>query len=254
MTRTTVLGLVSDYRVSIKTPQAGRGLLSRLLQVDPEDRQALDALADECFEVGDGHEKAQKGTDLHALTERVDAGEDLPDDVTLADRLDMGAWHRVMNEYGFRVLDIEKFVVNDGLKVGGTYDRRVVSLDPRTLCPICDESVSDEQAVRPKIVDLKSGRVDYGGGKMRQQLAMYANSDGYDPETGERTPHVVCPHRAFILHMPAGTGTAFVYSCDITKGWQDVQLSAAVREHRRETKSGALVLLDDPLLLEGGAS
>jgi hypothetical protein len=247
MKRTVLVGVGADYRLAIKHPDSAHGLLARLLKVDLDDRETLDVLADEAFTAGEGYEKAQKGTDLHGLTERVDAGEDLGD-VSLADRRDMAAWVRTMNEYGFRVLDVEKFVVNDGLKIGGTYDRRVTSYDERTLCPICDADIGEETPPKPKVLDLKTGRVDYGGGKMRQQVATYANSDGYDAATAERSPHVVCPHLGFILHIAAGTGEGRVYAMDLTKGWQDVQLSAQVREHRRESK-GALHLLDDPLEL-----
>ena len=123
----------------------------------------------------------------------------------------------------------------DSLKVAGTYDRRVVSTRRlRCTCDDCDEA---DGASKPKVLDLKTGRVDYGGGKMRQQLAVYAHGEAYDPETGRRSEHDVCPHSGFIVHLPAGSGEAYLYRTDLVQGWRDVQLSAQVREHRRASRN-----------------
>ena len=247
MKRTVLVGLAADViDADPWSPQLDT-LLYRIRQVDPDDRAALDLLADEAFEAGDGYLKAQKGTDLHALTERVDRGEPLGD-VSDEDRADMAAWKRTLEEYGIEVLDIEKFVVEDGYRIGGTYDRRIYSYDERLQCEACGD-FDDVGVTMPKILDLKTGRVDYGGGKMRQQLAVYANSVGYDPKTGERSEHDVCPHLGFILHLGQGTGEAHLYSVDLVKGWADVALSDKVRQHRRESKN-ALTLLGSNLLLD----
>lgn len=228
---------VEKWRLRITLTGLGvdHGLLESLNRTDPDDREMLDAIAAEAFEIGEGHAQAQKGTDLHALAELVDRGEDLPRalidretgqerPVTLQDRADMAAWVRLLEEREVKVYEIERFVVQDSYEIGGTYDR-LLGLGT----PIC-------QCGLPTIGDLKTGRIDYGAGKMAQQLAVYANSQDYDPETGARTPQEVCTHFGLIIHLPQGTGAATVHVVDLEAGWADVKLSDQVRNHRREQK------------------
>ena len=214
------------------------GLLDRLNHIDPDDRDALDALAADAFTVGEGRAKAQKGTDLHKLTEYVDRGEPLPRNlvdpdtgvvrpVTLQDRADVAAYVRLCVELGLEVLDIETFVVEDEHRIGGTFDRLVLmphNGEGGWLCLFCQ---------LPVIADVKTGRVDYGAGKMAQQLAVYAHGRRYDPATGERTDLDACPHVGIILHVEQGEGRAAAYVLDLEAGWAAVELSAQVREHRR---------------------
>lgn len=245
---TTYVGALEDRqnleawqkRIVLLGLKASGLLADRLQVIDIDDREALDALAAEAYEAGDGHRAAEKGTDLHGLTELIDSGQPLPERASLADRADMAAWVRITEEYGLRMLDIERFVVVDRLKIGGTYDRRADSDDPRMACPHCD---------RPKVVDLKTGRIDYGAGKMAQQLAVYSRGRAYDGFTGRRSPHRVCQHYGYVIHLPQGTGTASMHRLDLTLGWQAVRLSKAVREHRRESK-GWMEPLSSGLVLD----
>lgn len=230
----------------IRTVLTGLGvsqsLLDTLDRADPDDREVLDAIATKAFELGDGHVKAQKGTDLHTLTEYVDKGWPLPASltdfetgqerpVTLQDRADLAAWLRVSEQLQWAELGSECFVVNDEYQIGGTYDRRVSLSDvwagavevDAFLCP-CG---------KPLILDLKTGRIDYGAGKIAQQLAVYAHSKDYDPVTGERSDQDVCTHVGIVVHLPQGTGEATVHVVDLEAGWAAVELSSRVREHRR---------------------
>ena len=215
------------------------GLLKRLDEADPDDRAELNAIAEEAFQVGEGHERAQKGTDLHRLSEYVDNGWAFPefltgDDgierpVTLQDRADMAAWKRTMADLDVTTVASEVFVVNDELAIGGTFDR-VVAEPVRGGVPtaIC-------RCRLPYILDLKTGRVDYGAGKIAQQLAVYSRSSNYDPATGERSPLAVCAHVGIVIHLPQGTGEATVLLADLEAGWEAVQLSARVRDYRKQS-------------------
>jgi hypothetical protein len=211
-------------------------LLASLERTSPDDKEMLNEIADRAFELGDGYAKAQKGTDLHTLTEYVDKGWPLPEalvdretgqerPVTLQDRADLAAWQRVAESLSLQFSGIECFVVNDEYEIGGTYDRRTF-ISPE----IC-------QCYRPLILDLKTGRIDYGAGKIAQQLAIYANSKDYDPETGERSDQDVCTHYGIVVHLPQGTGEATVHVVDLVAGWEAVKLSSQVREHRRMSKN-----------------
>lgn len=223
-------------RIVLLGLKASGMLRERLGVIDIDDREELDRLAEEAYEAGDGYRAAQKGTDLHELTEKVDRGEPLGE-VSLEDRRDMAAWVGLIDRYGIHVLDIEKFVVVDRLKIGGTYDRTIESDDPRLACPFgCG---------KPRVLDLKTGRIDYGAGKMCQQLAVYAQGRSYDAETGKRSPHRVCRHVGFVAHLPQGTGEATLHSLDLVEGWKAVRLSAQVREHRRVSR-GWMVPVERP--------
>jgi hypothetical protein len=213
-----------------------KGLLASLERTSPDDKEMLNAIADEAFELGDGYAKAQKGTDLHTLTEYVDKGWPLPEalvdpvtgqerPVTLQDRADLAAWQRVTEALSGATEGSERFVVQDEYEIGGTYDRKV-SLGQR-FCE-CGGSL---------VLDLKTGRIDYGAGKIAQQLAIYANSKDYDPATGERIDQYVCTHYGIIVHLPQGTGEATVHVVDLVAGWEAVKLSSQVREHRRMSKN-----------------
>lgn len=241
MKRTVLIGVSADHRASVADPFYGRvPILARTLEADLDDRDALDALADEAFEAGDGYLKARKGTDLHYLCELVDEGQPLPEGTSLEDRADVAAWCRLRDEYGVTVLDVERFVVVDEYRFAGTYDRRIESDDPRLACPV--------SCGKPRVLDLKTGRIDYGAGKMSQQLAGYAHGEEYDPETGARRPHEVCQHVGFIAHVEQGKATSSMHSLDLVAGWRAVDLSAEVREHRRLSKTW-MTPLDSGLLL-----
>jgi hypothetical protein len=240
MKRTVLIGVAADHRNALDPFEPSTRIIERTLEADLDDRDTLDALADEAFERGDGYLKARKGTDLHALCENVDNGEPLPEGTSLDDRADVAAWRRLRDEYGITVLDVERFVVIDEYKFAGTYDRRIESDDPRLACPV--------SCGKPRVLDLKTGRIDYGAGKMSQQLAGYAHGVEYDPETGERSPHDVCQHVGFIAHVPQGTASASMHSLDLVAGWRAVDLSAEVREHRRVSKTW-MTPLDSGLLL-----
>lgn len=231
--RTTLVGLAVDH-----------DLTTALLSADPDDKVELDAIAEEAFEIGEGHAAARKGTDLHRLTEYVDRGQPLPGaltdrdtgevrPVTTQDRADMAAWCWAVKDLGLEFVGSERFVVCDRYRTAGTYDRRVRITRPwgREFWP-GDRSFCD-QCERPVILDLKTGRIDYGAGRIAMQLAVYANSDDYDPVTGDRSPQDVCPHRGLVVHLPQGTGEATVWVADLERGWQAVALAAEVREHRR---------------------
>lgn len=224
-------------RITLTGLGVDHALLAELDRTDPDDKDALNSIAERAFEVGDGHAKAQKGTDLHTLTEYVDKGWPLPASltdfetgqerpVTLQDRADLAAWLRVKTELDVDIIGSERFVVNDDYQIGGTYDRLVEQI---VFTPLCD-------CRAPMILDLKTGRIDYGAGKIAQQLAVYAHSKDYDPVTGERTDLDICTHVDIVVHLPQGTGEATVHVVDLEAGWAAVELSSRVREHRRMAK------------------
>lgn len=235
--RVQLIGLALDTKFGLMNK------VESLLDADFDDkatRDALNKVAEQAFLIGDRAEKSQRGTNLHALSEYVDASLDLPAampdrfgelrPVTAQDRADMGAWVKIVKKFGLVFDSSECFVVNDEYRTAGTYDRRgriTKTPDGNPFCKFCD---------RPTIMDLKTGRVDYGAGKIAQQLAVYANASDYDPATGTRTPQDVCTHVGLVINLPQGTGQAKALCVDLVEGYKAVALSAQVREHRNISK------------------
>jgi hypothetical protein len=194
-------------------------------------KKALDRLADEVFEVGGGREKAQKGTDIHALCdlaerEGIAAVGDLLNEgeITPADLADVEAYLDAIRRLGAKPVLAEQVVVNDDLKVGGRLDRVYMVKLP------------GEQRGRKRVVDLKTGRVDYGTGKIAQQIEGYAGSVAYDPDTHERTPLGVDRTLGLLIHLPAGSGKATVHRVDLSLGRKGNKLAGEVRAWRNEGK------------------
>lgn len=194
-----------------------------------EDKAALDEICQKAIEAAKAGAAAITGTALHALTEQLDRGTLDIDTVPEAYRADLRAYRE--GTAGFRVLDIETFMVHDGLRIGGTPDRRVAV------------------AGTPYILDIKTGSIEYGTGKIAMQLAVYSRCRAYDPRTGARSDVTVDQDRAIIAHLPAGTGRLDLHWVDIAAGWEAVRLAGEVREWRR--RKGLTRLLDpsaDPIL------
>lgn len=186
------------------------------------DKRDHNRLADRALEAAKANDSRNKGTHLHALSECVDRGEELPRfvtgengpvEVTEQDRADMDAY-RLATE-PLDVQYIETLTVHDGLRVAGTPDR-IVKVGGRSV-----------------IADLKTGSVEYGALKMAMQLSIYARSVFYDHATQSRSPlPEVDLDRAIIVHLPAGSGTCSLLWLDIAAGWQAVDVARRVREAR----------------------
>jgi hypothetical protein len=178
-----------------------------------DDDKAIQKIADDALEVARTGSKADIGTALHALTETVDMGGDISA-VPAQYRPDLEAYAQLMR--GVDIASTETFTVLDQYQVGGTHDRRL-------RFPALGET--------PVIGDVKTGRIDYGLGKIAMQLAVYAHSLIYD--NGQRRPMDVRTDLAVVIHLPAGAGTAEFVWLDITDAWQHIDLAAQVRAWRK---------------------
>ena len=195
------------------------GLASRpdlLLSVSAhkDDKKALNRICDDAKEAAAASAAATTGTALHALTELVDRGQDLP---VLPEQAvaDLEAYKAATVD--LKAVHIERFTVHDHLRIGGTPDRIV------------------EYGGERYIADIKTGSIEYGVLKIAMQLAVYAASQLYDITSGERTPHGASLNRGIVIHLPAGTGTCTLHWVDIEVGSQAVQVARQVREQRTRT-------------------
>jgi len=82
------------------------------------------------------------------------------------------------------------------------------------------------------------------------QLAVYAHSTLYDPETGTRSPlGPINLDRGLIISLSADTGLCELIWVDIAAGWEAVQLATQVRAWRaRDDLSEAYVAAPAPIV------
>lgn len=219
---TTVAGSLDDGTalVAWKLRMAAAGLSMRpdlLLAVAAarEDKLAMDALVEDSINAAGGSTAATIGTAVHALTEKLDRGQDLgiiPQDYVA----DIQAYAEATKH--FENVNIEQFCVLDKYKIAGTPDR-VVRYKGELF-----------------ISDLKTGSISYPG-KIAMQLAVYANGLPYDPATATRGSWGdVNTERGIIVHLPAGSGKCELHFVDIKEGWKGIQLAMKVRSWRDTKK------------------
>lgn len=222
-----------------------------------DDRDQLESIVEQAQEAAKAQSGANLGTALHAMTERIDRGEDL--DVPDTWKADIDAYCQTLADNSIRIHSewIERIVVNPDCHAAGTLDR-IVSLNGQLV-----------------IADLKTGQdvVKYGMTEIALQLAIYATAthvrkdsvpqrdrygryllphpdndpDGYDPMPP------VNQETGLVIHLPVGQATCHLYEVDLTAGRQAVDLALAVRDWRKRKdlatplarKEPQLALVDD---------
>lgn len=163
----------------------------------------LRSIVEEAIEQAGGSVASRNGTTMHSLTERIDKGEDIPTGLpsNIVAMLEKYAEATAR----FEVLDTERFVVQDKIKVAGTYDRRV--FDTKTGLTV--------------IGDLKTGQnLQYQALKTPAQVAVYASGQHYDLD-GEREPHGANRDRGLLIHLP-WTDDPREAVCDLR--WLDLRI------------------------------
>lgn len=173
---------------------------------------AINELCEQAMEVVESGAKASIGTSLHHICEKLDLGKD-PGHVPDQWRPDVDAYRDLVR--GFRMLSVERFVVQDDHRVAGTTDR-VVEVTWPLLTPA--GTIIDPGAVL--IGDVKTSQsMDFAGCKFGVQCWIYATGVPYDPiakqriEWGHDAPRT---DWALIFHAPSGQGKAKLYWVDLT--------------------------------------
>lgn len=196
---------------------SGRPDLVLAAAAHKDDRDRLNDIVTQAHEAAASHAAATTGTALHSLCEQLDRGQLDRDDLSRVPaeyRPDLQAYLAATN--GVQHTHIEELMVNDELKVAGTPDRIFQWKDDKY----------------PKILDIKTGSIEYGMSKIAMQLAVYANSLLYDPETGKRTRADIDLNTAVIAHLPAGQGVCTLHEVDIATAMEGVELARQVRGWR----------------------
>lgn len=202
-------------------------LAAASMAADPQaNKRDLDGICEQAVEAARGTAKATTGTALHAYVERINRGV-----------VDLGPvpteYQRHLDAYraataGFTPLHVERFVVQDQLRVGGTPDliAQIDGLDGLV------------------VVDLKTGpsTLKYGALKVAMQLAMYSHSCLYAADTGQRAEIeglrtdigvVVALNSETDPSVDADAGKCELHLVDLSAGWEAVQVATQVREWRK---------------------
>lgn len=196
-----------------------------------EDKDELNAIADEASTAGGRDAAANRGTAVHTLLERLLTGQPCDTPPDLAD--DIEAIRRCLAENGVALYGdwCERFVINYEVPAAGSPDAYVTS------------HVADGITV----LDLKTGGDPRAYSRLIEystQLSIYAGASHAWDGTG--TPLVETPELntgvGLILWAPAGTGRAELIGVDLDEGWRLVELACEVRDSRRNPKRIAIPL------------
>lgn len=220
-----------------KLRTAARGLVNRadlfaqVAACPPEDTKRIDGLVDQALEAGGSSVGAGLGTALHEFCERIDTGTMTLNEVPAPWGHDVAAYLATTDQYGLEIVPglVECRLVCDELKLAGTADRFYRRPDGRLVCG-----------------DLKTGK-NIGDNPLSYmvQLAAYARSHRYDPETGLRAPvGDVDLEVGYLIHLPSGKGVCTIYEVDLVAGWEAAHLATQVRTWQK--RKGLVTVLSAP--------
>lgn len=226
------------------------------LKMDPEDskdKQKLNVLSEKLLDMAGWNWKREKGTELHELSEMVDAGVPLSEKLPEDDFEDMAAY--LMATMGLTVVKSEQMVVVNELPTAGTPDR---------VSRFCGIGPDDKMLDGHVITDLKTGSIEYGQLKIAAQLATYARGELYDHtifpqvDTADKKafakwkklkfpavlaemaykplPADVSRDWGIVINLRPGSGEATLHWVDLRIGWEAALLAKEVR--RLRSKSG----------------
>lgn len=212
--RIVAQGLATDHAVYATAVALG-------IEDTKENKSAWNDVVKQAMSVRRSSSKAELGTALHKMTERVDRGEAL--DLPPVFAADIAAYRKAMELCGLSVYPgmIECRCVCDEVQAAGTFDRLLVDANGTVY-----------------IGDVKTGAsADYPHG-FAVQLSVYGHAELYDPGTDERTPlpEKLDRTKGVIIHLPAGEARCSIHWIDLTKGWEAAKVAHWVRQTWQKDK------------------
>ena len=232
--RQTIRGLVVDDSLYLK----GSGLGPMPDKIEARDaylhwRDEMNGVGWDAKRAAKSDQKANIGDALHLFTERLDRGLQVkPNEVPVKYHGHLTNYMHATRE--LTVVELERFMVCDELKVGGTPDR-LLGVKSR------------DQIV---IGDVKTGNIDFNPEKIGRQLAVYSRSQIYDDATGRRSmPWPIDQDWGLIIHLDAYSGLVTLKWIDLNEAWEDVLLCRDVRKARnRRATMADYVAASEPVL------
>lgn len=191
--------------------------------VGPEDKKALGAIVDSAHEAAGTQAKANRGTAAHAAIQRVEQAHNfngaiaaVPDEL----HADVLGYFNAISAAGLTILPnlVERVVIVPQFLVAGTPDNYV-------LCP----------DGKMRVLDKKTGNLDYAAIEFAVQLALYANAKAmrnYSTNSYEPLPEIATDY-AIIAHVVPGTGKTELMRVNIRLGWAWARTCAEVMDIRK---------------------
>jgi hypothetical protein len=207
---------------------------------DANSNETLDEVIERARDRAGEHAGRDWGTAVHGFTEPGQEGNPY---VPKRMQDDVNSYWSMMNRANIRCVASEVFVVCDQLRVAGSFDDLYYSY-----------------AFGLTLGDKKTGKARIHSHLI--QLAVYANSEVYDIDTGERRPlqslvadpalakYPINPKVAFWVHIAKGEGTTRFVGLNLERGWEAAQIAAAARDYQSQREG--LVFDADVDLVRGG--
>lgn len=184
----------------------------------PEDKKALGEIVTEAHIAAGTDAKANRGTAIHRACQAAERGawELVPEEL----RPHVQAYAQALNRGGLEMLPeyVERTVIVNRYQVAGTFDNLV-------RCP--DGKI--------RVLDKKTGNLDYAALEFAIQLALYAHADAvFDYSSGryERLPEIATDY-AIIAHIDPETGATELQRVNIEWGWVWARTAAEVMDIRK---------------------
>lgn len=197
-----------------------------------DDKSTMGELVESAMDAAESGAAATSGTALHELMDAYDKGRRpyVPEEYMP----DIEAYREATRHLEF--VRSETFVVDDELRVAGTYDNLYRTKHPLQPRDKNGDPVGPELPAGTLIIgDKKTGQeIKYGHTAWAVQLSTYAHGLRYDIADRKRLdPEPICQEWALVVHVPVLSGTATVYWIDLVKGRKLGHLSVKVREARK---------------------
>lgn len=206
--------------------------LAERVAVDPENKEAVNAICEEAMQLAGAHHAAHRGTQRHRASELADTGGRL---FTDQQRADAEAWRRTLAHHNVEILPdhIEGFAIWPEHGVAGRFDRFA------------------RHNGRTRILDLKSGEnaVRYPQ-STAVQLALYGRAPLISSRvavTGDRStvtqwttpPDDLDLTTGLVILLSDDMEIGQLWEIDITHGWAGAQLALSLVDWRKEYRYGA---------------
>jgi hypothetical protein len=208
-----------------------------------QEKEALDEIIVEAMRTGGVWLKADLGTLMHKVAEHHDTGLDGAPDFPAEQAATLAARRQILDGHDVRWFAREKFVVNDEMRMAGSFDGLgAITLPDSTRIPAHLRG----QRVVCIFDDKWSRHLDLAGMAYAAQQAVYDGGSLYNPATGERVPlsSLVpedetapwCSELSVILNQPAGGRVSHLVPVPLDEGRSAVMLALDLSTSRNSSK------------------
>lgn len=208
-------------------------LLSLASTIDPKDKRALGEIRKSAHEAAATDAKANRGTAIHAACAMAERTLNAPGvgGVTQSMMIE-----RVPAEFRGHVVGYLNALAEAGLRIDPRYVECTVIVPQYHVAGTADNFVLCPDG-RYRVLDKKTGNLDYAAIEFAVQLALYANAKAirnYDANSYEPMPPNLATDYGIIAHIDPDTGITELHRVNIAWGWMVARLCAEVRDARQQ--------------------